>query len=265
MIELPFLFALQAGMISTVSPCAFPLLPAWISYHLGAQDAGFEKISRTRRASRALLLGLIATLGFLAISGGVGLAVVLGGRMLVREYLPQVATVLGVGLLALGFILLATGRSFSLPLHMGGTTRRGHVAVFLFGIAYGTAAIGCTLPLFLLVIVNALTLGGPAGAALQFGVYALGMGAVLTSVTLGAALFRGVVAVWLRRVMPYVEYVSTVMLILAGGYIIVYHRTAGGIDALSYASGWGAALLASTLVITLIRWRVTGRVLATEA
>ncbi len=265
MIDLPILFAFQAGIITTISPCAFPLLPAYISYHLGAAEEGFEQTSALKRGTRAMVLGLIATMGFVTISGSVGFIVTMGGRLIVREVAPQVAMVLGLGLLGLGFYLLVTGKPFTLPFKFNaGPARRGYWPVYLFGIAYGVAAIGCTLPLFLLVIVNALTVAGVAGAMLQFGVYASGMGLVLISVTVGAALFRGAVARGLRYAVPYVEWLSTALVIQAGGYIVVYWVSRQGIDALKYLLTTGPLLLAVTLAITLVRWKVTGHVMAVE-
>jgi threonine/homoserine/homoserine lactone efflux protein len=59
-------------------------------------------------------------------------------------------------------------------------------------------------------------------ALLLFLAYGLGMGAVLMGVTLGAALFKGAVARALKQVVPYVERLSAVLLIAAGGYIVYY-------------------------------------------
>ncbi|MDA1129498.1 MAG: hypothetical protein O2913_12495 [Chloroflexi bacterium] len=56
----------------------------------------------------------------------------------------------------------------------------------------------------------------------QFIGYALGMGAVLVAVTVCAAMFRGVVAQWLRRAVPYVHRMSALFLMGAGSYLIYY-------------------------------------------
>ena len=253
MIELPLLFALQAGMITTVSPCAFPMLPAYIAYHLGVNDEGFAETPAPLRALRAIFLGLVATLGFAVVSGSAGLVIVLGGRLFIRDVVPQAAIALGVGLVILGFFLLARGKAFSLPMHMSGSNRRGVGAVFLFGIAYGVAALSCTLPLFLLVIVNALTAAGVPGVLVQFGVYASGMGGVLIAVTIGAALFRGAVSTALRHALPYVEWLSTALVIQAGAYMVAFWLNDGGIRASTYLATIGPVMLAATLLVTLAR------------
>ena len=52
--------------------------------------------------------------------------------------------------------------------------------------------------------------------------YALGMGSVLIAVTVGAALFRGAVARWLRGSMLAISRASAMFLVGAGGYLIYY-------------------------------------------
>jgi hypothetical protein len=56
----------------------------------------------------------------------------------------------------------------------------------------------------------------------QFIGYALGMGTILIAVTVGAAVFRGTVARWLRVAIPYVHRVSALFLVGAGGYLVYY-------------------------------------------
>ncbi|MDA1096854.1 MAG: hypothetical protein O3B84_06330, partial [Chloroflexi bacterium] len=232
---------------------------AYIGYHLGVHDEGFAETPAPARALKAFALGLVATLGFMTVSGATGLAIAAGGRLFIRDVIPEVATVLGGGLLVFGLVLLVLGKAFSLPVHMGGSHRRGYAAVYLFGMAYGVAAVGCTLPLFLLVIVNAMTAAGFAGALFQFGVYASGMGIVLIAITVSAAVFRGVVATALRRALPYVEWLSTALVIQAGAYLIAYWQSDGGIKAYEYLATIGPALLALTITITVVRRAIVSR------
>jgi cytochrome c biogenesis protein CcdA len=61
---------------------------------------------------------------------------------------------------------------------------------------------------------------GPVGSLVLFAAYSLGMGLVLTAAALGAALFRGVVSTTLRRVLPFVQQVSALLLVVAGVYLL---------------------------------------------
>jgi cytochrome c-type biogenesis protein len=94
--------------------------------------------------------------------------------------------------------------------------------VFLFGIGYAACSLSCTLTVFLVVVGSALVSRGFLAGLSQFISYALGMAAVLIAVTIGAAIFRGSVAQWLRGALPYVHRVSALFLVGAGGYLIYY-------------------------------------------
>jgi cytochrome c biogenesis protein CcdA len=92
--------------------------------------------------------------------------------------------------------------------------------VFLFGIAYAIASLGCTLPVFIIVVGSAVSANSFLTALVQFVNYALGMGLVLTSVSLGAALAQGAITTRLRRMMPFVEQAGGVFMLAAGMYLI---------------------------------------------
>jgi cytochrome c biogenesis protein CcdA len=89
--------------------------------------------------------------------------------------------------------------------------------MFVYGVAYALASLGCTLPIFLVAVGTALAVG-PVGSLVLFVAYGLGL--VLTAVALGAALFRGIVSTSLRRVLPYVQQVSALLLVVAGDYLL---------------------------------------------
>ena len=87
----------------------------------------------------------------------------------------------------------------------------------------------CTLPVFLAVVGSALARSGFVAGALQFVLYALGMGVVMCALTLGVALFKQGTVRWARAVLPYVQPLSAVLLLVAGAYIIYYWLTVGGL------------------------------------
>ena len=60
---LPFGYAFGAGMVTTVSPCAIAMLPAYVSLHLEERDEGFWGKSSLRRGLRTLALGSVVTFG----------------------------------------------------------------------------------------------------------------------------------------------------------------------------------------------------------
>ena len=221
---LPYAYAFGVGIAALASPCGFAMLPAYISYYLGAREEGFEDQHIAERLLKALSIGGTATLAFIVLFGAFGLVWARVGSLL-RDVIPGATIAVGVGLIALGVLMLVTGRAPFLTRTIGvnwGTGNRGYVSIFLFGLAYALATLSCTFPIFLTVMSNALTLGGPAAVVIQFVTYGLGMGVGLLVVTLGAATFKNVVTYAIRGALPYMERISAAFLVLAGGYIVYY-------------------------------------------
>jgi cytochrome c biogenesis protein CcdA len=93
---------------------------------------------------------------------------------------------------------------------------------FLFGLAYGTASLSCTLPVFLVVVGGGIAAGGFLAGAGQFLGYSLGMASVFMALTLALAFFKQGLVAKLRKAAPYVQLASAVLLVLAGAYMISY-------------------------------------------
>lgn len=220
---LPVGYAFAAGMVASVNPCGFFMLPSYISYQLGTEEAGFYELPAGRRVFKALLLGGVATIAFASVFASVGGVVATGGYWLVRVF-PYAGVVMGVAMAGLGLWLLITHGTIGIMAasRVTVTPRRNLWNVFLFGIAYAVGSLSCTLPVFLVVVGSALATQGFIASLNQFLAYALGMGLVLIAVTVGAAMFRGTVARWLRSAIPYVHRMSALFLLGAGAYLIYY-------------------------------------------
>lgn len=225
---LPLAYAFGAGMLASVNPCGFLMLPAYATYYVSTEDQAVSTPSAAGRSLRAAQLGLLATLGFLAVFGPLGLVIALGGHALVTVF-PYASLVIGVLLIGLGLSLLLSRRRLSLGVaeRVRLTRSRSPRRVFLFGIAYAVASLGCTLPVFLIVVGSAVSAHGFVNAFIQFLNYALGMGVVLTVVSLGAALAQTALTRQLRRFVPYVEPVGGFLLVGTGAYLMYVWFTFG--------------------------------------
>ena len=179
MSQLNLLFAFTAGMLATVNPCGWAMLPSFVAYYLGSRQAGYDEQPFLTRMWDGLLLGLLVTAGFLVVFGGAGIAISSGLRVIV-QWVPFVALLVGVVLTLLGVWLLA-GKSlpFSLPTLNVDLQSRNPKTAFLFGIAYAFASLSCTLPVFLVVVGTSLTAASVTGNTLMFFSYAGGMAVVL--------------------------------------------------------------------------------------
>jgi cytochrome c-type biogenesis protein len=220
---LPVGFAFAAGIVASVNPCGFFMLPAYISYHLGTEEEGFYQQSAGRRLSKGLFLGVVTTLGFLVVFAVVGGIISAGGQWLVRVF-PFAGVAIGGIMIAVGLWLLITHRTLGIMAASRVTVspQRNLRNVFLYGIVYAIGSLSCTLPIFLVVVGSSLASQGLLGSFSQFIGYALGMGSILVAVTLGAALFQGTVARALRQALPYVHRVSALFMVGAGAYLIYY-------------------------------------------
>jgi len=220
---LPVGFAFAAGMVASVNPCGFFMLPAYISYHLGIEEEGFYKQSATRRFSKGLLLGAVTTVGFVVVFALVGGVISAGGQWLVRVF-PYAGVVIGAVMIVGGIYLLVTHRTLGIMAASRVTVspQRNLRNVFMYGIVYAIGSLSCTLPIFLVVVGSSLASQGILASFSQFIGYALGMGSILIAVTLGAALFQGTVARWLRKSLPYVHRTSALFMVGAGTYLIYY-------------------------------------------
>jgi cytochrome c biogenesis protein CcdA len=63
--------ALVAGGLAVVNPCGCPLLPAFLSFYLGADERRLP--SAPTRVLQGLLVGALVTVGFLGFFALVGL------------------------------------------------------------------------------------------------------------------------------------------------------------------------------------------------
>jgi cytochrome c-type biogenesis protein len=213
-------FYLTLGMVATVNPCGFAMLPAYLSYFLGLDGDG-AAVPRASVAQAVQVAGAVAA-GFLAVFALAGAAVELTS-LPVYENVPWVAMAIGVALCALGVALLfGLELSVRLPKLDRGGRERTAGSMFVFGASYAIASIGCTLPLFLSAVAGTVNRESVLDGLVVFGLYALGMTLVLLAVTVAIALARTSLVRFLRRAQQYVGRVSGGLVALAGAYVAYY-------------------------------------------
>ena len=224
----PFGYAFVAGMVASVNPCGFVLLPAYLAYYLG-DDLGTP--GRRRPTAHALAVSATVTASFALLFGLAGILAGLGASALTSS-LPWIGSAVGVGLIVLAGAL-ASGRELTVPLgprmaqrFRTATRNRGLAGYAAYGAAYGLASLGCTLPVFLGVVATSLQLHGLADAIGQFVLFGIGMGLVLAVLTIATAWFGDGLIRRAQAVRPYVGWASAVLLWLAGAYIVYYWLTA---------------------------------------
>ena len=213
--------AFGAGMLATVNPCGFAMLPAYLSFFAG-MDEGPN--SRVRAVLRALLVGLVLTAGFTLVFlvFGVLLSSV---KSQIDSSLPWVTVVFGFVLFALGVAML---RGFEPKIRIPRFDRGGEAttlpSMFIYGVSFAVASLSCAIGPFITAVAG--TASGENGsypnAAAHYLAYAFGMGLVVTVLTLAVALAKSSLVTRIRSVLPYVNRIAGIFLIVAGLYVAYY-------------------------------------------
>lgn len=221
MAETKLIFAFSAGMLASINPCGFAMLPTFITYYLAGDDNQADT-ELYMRLTRAFWLGLCVTAGFLMVFVIAGVSLTVGGRLLIA-ITPWIGIAVGLMLIIMGLRFLF-GRDIVLPIPVFqfDIRTKGAKGMFLYGVAYAAISLSCTLPIFLSVFAGSLTIDEWASGVALFFAYSFGMGTVVTVLALGSALFQGAITQYVRRLVPYIEGMSAVALILAGIYLIYY-------------------------------------------
>ena len=183
------------------------------------------------RLLKALLVGATVSVGFVVLFAAVGTPIGLGARGIADAF-PWIGLIIGVLLVVAGAYLLSGGKLYnnfaaSISGRFGNANSKSVRSYFTFGLAYGTASLSCTLPIFLAVIGGTFTAETFLDSVWQFVLYGLGMGSVILALTIGMALFKGAVTSGLRKALPHVGTISAVMLLVAGTFIVYYWLTIG--------------------------------------
>ena len=228
---LPLGFAFGAGLVASVNPCGFAMLPAYLALYMGSTAETEQQANVFARLGKALLVGAVVTLGFIVLFGIAGL-IIGGGARQVIGVIPWIGLTIGIVLTLVGGWLLSGGKIYTAIAQQASTkfgdpSKVGVKGYFLFGLSYGTASLSCTLPIFIAVLGIGVATNTLLDSLVSFLLFALGMGTVILVLTIAMALFKGALVGALRKILPYTQPVSAAFMILAGAYIVFYWLTEG--------------------------------------
>lgn len=225
-------YAFLLGAVAAFNPCGFGLIPAYLGLYLneGTRPSG------AARARRALAVGL-SVAGAFAIVFGVASALFSIGYAVVSSLLVGMLPWLGLGvgvLLVVAGGVALSGRSIRLdaPQRVAGKLGReaggsGMRSYFAFGLGYGLASLGCTLPLFLALVGTAMAAGGLGSAVGAFALYGAGMAMTLGVLALVASMAGVGLVTRGRAVARLVPGLGAALVLVSGTYVVYYWLTAG--------------------------------------
>ncbi|MFZ9083420.1 MAG: cytochrome c biogenesis CcdA family protein [Ilumatobacteraceae bacterium] len=213
-----------SGLLAAVNPCGFVLLPTYLMYYLGLSGRPGESGAREGAVARALVVSLSLSAGFMSVFLVVGSI-----SRLFTDWINQnakyVSLVIGLALVVLGVSMLF---GYRLPLttpklDVGGRTKdRTVLSMFLFGVAYAVASIGCTIGPFSATVLGTIDTSGFAAGLVAIVLYGGAMSLLVTALTVSLAVAQGGLLKVLRRGMTYVEVGSAIVMILSGLYLAWY-------------------------------------------
>ena len=245
LIEGRFAYSLALGMFAAINPCGFVMLPAYLMYFLGLEGSR----PGTQRASvnRALVVSLAMSAGFIVVFLVIGTIARLFTSSLIDKS-KYISLGIGVAMVILGCFMLAGWRpKFAMP-HPGAGTERKQTAasMFGFGVAYAIASLGCTIPFLVQVIFGSFSTKGFVSGVFSTTLYGVGMGLIVTALTVTLAFASGGLLRVLHGALRYMDTVASVLLIATGLYLTWYwystisQRSSDGLT--SRVGGWRNSL-----------------------
>ncbi len=225
-------FAFTAGVIAFFSPCAFPMLPGYISYYLGFLESKDVEDTKKNTISQVLKDGVIGgvscALGGVTVLVAIGVGISLLGsvvRNLIKENVSLMELIVGIILIIMGIVMLL-GIDLKLPFKIKKSAKgKGYKSLFIYGALYALAAAGCTAPIFISVMIRAFVSSTFVNGLLVFLSYAFGLGILLIIVTILIASAKEVMITKMKKIMPYVQKIGAAVLIIVGIWLIYYYLT----------------------------------------
>lgn len=248
MIDAPIALAFTAGMVATVNPCGFAMLPAYLGFFLGTEG---DEQDGTSGLGRALLVGAAVSAGFVVLFAVAG-ALITWTSFEVGEVSPWLTVVIGALLVVAGLgFLFGWQPKLLLPRLDKGGRDRGLRSMFLFGLSYAVASLSCTIPTFTSVVASTFSRDSALSGLVTFLAYAAGMALLLMVLTVSLAVARQGLVLLLRRALPYVQRVAGAIMALMGAYLVWYgiyeirlnrSGAVGGAGPIDRMTDWSASL-----------------------
>lgn len=210
--------AFFAGVLSFVSPCVLPLVPAYISFMSGVTAEEFRgEVARSDRNRRVAAASIMFILGFSVVFIALGASATFFGRFLLSK-IGLLSKIAGVLIIILGLHMIGVFRigflNYEKRFQTGGKRVR-LFSSFLAGIAFAFGWTPCIGPILAAILAYAGTRETVGQGVVLLAVYSLGLAIpfFLTGMFTGAFF---AVTGRLKRHFHTVEVVSGGLLILVG-------------------------------------------------
>jgi len=210
-----------AGMLAAVNPCGFVLLPTYLMYFLGLQGSQ-ERLTQRETLRKALKVSASLSLGFMAV-----FIVAAGLANYFTNWLTANAKYatgfFGVALLVLGAAMLFGFKlPFMNPQKLQGEKDQTVKSMFIYGVAYAIASLGCTIGFFISAVF-ATSRNSGALTGLRNGIaYGAGMAVLVGGLTVALAFANTGLLKVLRSGLQYMDRIAAAFVLISGLYLLWY-------------------------------------------
>ncbi len=212
-------FSFLQGVLAFLAPCAVALLPGYILAFISRNPNSGLHLSA--RLGRGFKLAALSILGILIIYSIAGAMIIMAGQFL-KDYMKWITIGMGAILIILGIIMLL-GKSISFSFNLQHTNQNSEtIEAFIFGVGYAIGALGCLFPLFLIVATQAMAAESVWEGSSYILAYFAGISGMMILTILLAIFAKDFLLKNLRKILPYMEKITAVLLIIAGVYVIYY-------------------------------------------
>lgn len=212
-------FSFLQGVFAFLAPCAVALLPGYILTFISRNSESGAKIST--RLSRGFKLAFLSILGILLIYSIAGAMIIMAGQVL-KDYMKWITIGMGAILIVLG-ILMLFGKNISFSFSLQNSNPKTEaIEAFIFGIGYAIGALGCLFPLFLIVATQAMAAETILEGSSYILAYFSGISGMMILTILLAIFAKDLLLKNLRKILPYMEKITAILLVFAGIYVIYY-------------------------------------------
>ena len=247
------------GLVAAVNPCGFILLPTYLMYFLGVSGGapGTQKAS----IARALKVSAAVSSGFLAVFLAIGfLSVPL--RSTISANSKYVTGFIAIGLIVLGTAMLFGYKlPFMTPQIDSGKKDQTVKSMFVYGVAYAVASIGCTIGLFLATVFSARPDETFIDSVANMVAYGAGMALLVSALTVGFAFANTTLLKFLHNAMQYVDKIAAAFVMLSGLYLAWYFYWVDLDNGGDPITDWAFARQADATAFLNDNWKVVGIVL----
>ena len=218
-LEGDFAYNFILGVMSAVNPCGFVLLPTYLIYYLGTEMQRHESASATLR--RALLVGSAVSSGFVGLFLIVGI-ITQSFTTTVRDNSKYFAFVVGLGLVVMGAMMLSGWKPRIAQPNVSIQRERTYRNMFLFGIAYAVASIGCTIGFVTSAVFGSVGRHGFVSGVFSIGLYGVGMASLVIALTVALAFAQVNIVNSLKKSFRFFDKVSAFFVLITGLYLTWY-------------------------------------------